>query len=96
MSARAFRLSAAWTCEGVCRIPSAHAHVFAVEPFVLLHQYVLQDLVVKDLRQLQTVLRKVWNQHRIKTQEHIIDEVTADKKWMMLKLRAAPWWPAAA
>lgn len=76
VSARAFRLSAARIGEGVCRIPSAHAHVFAVEPFVLLHQDVLQDLVVKDLRQLQTVLRKVWKQHRIWTREHIVNQVT--------------------
>lgn len=38
---------------------TAYTHVFAVQPFGLLTDDVLQDLVVKDLSQFQTVLCKV-------------------------------------
>lgn len=41
---------------------AAYTHVFAVQSFGLLNHDVLQDLVVQDLSQLQTVLRKVWNE----------------------------------
>lgn len=43
---------------------AAYTHVFALQPFDFLNHDVLQDLVVEDLSQLQTVLCKIWNKTR--------------------------------
>lgn len=38
-----------------------YTHVFALQPLHFLNHDILQDLVVEDLSQLQTLLCKVWN-----------------------------------